>query len=346
MRIGVVRVLDVLGQRRVLEVARAVGVARGQRMRDVFERRARDRVDQALRDDVAGERILLEAAAGHRPARERVVDLILRPEREQFREVAGAHLLARHRRRAVVARTRLVDAFEPVHEEGSSAAVVAGQHHRPAGHAAIAVVGEVRERDVVGVGEEVVGEQALGRLGDVGRAAQRVGARLDHQVRDAALGVARRGVEGRRLDLELLHDVRRRHVRGDDLARVRGRGARHAVDRQVAAVAARAVHRVADDVRRLERPIEPGRAGVGDAGGEADERVRIAVGRRQLRNPSRVDDVAERSVRRFEERRVGRDRDRLHGFADGERRSTSSRSAMRTSTSRAAFLKPCSSAVT
>ena len=105
----------------------------------------------------------------------------------------------------------------------------------------------------------------------------------------------------------------------DDLARV-GRGrARHAVDRQVAAIAARAVHRVADDVRGFEGAVEPGRPGVGDASRQPDERVRVAVGRRQLRDAPRVDDVAEGAVRRFEERRVGRDRDRFHGLAHGER---------------------------
>ena len=104
--------------------------------------------------------------------------------------------------------------------------------------------------------------------------AQRVGARLDHQVGHATFGVPDAGVERRGLDLELLDDVGRRHVRSDDLAGVRRRRARHAVNRQVAAVAARAVHRVADDVRRLEGPVETRRARVGDAGREADERVR------------------------------------------------------------------------
>ena len=139
-------------------------------MRDVLERGARHRIDQVLRNDVAGKRIRLDAAAGDRPPRERVVDLVLRPERQQLREVAVAHLLGRHGRRAVVARPRFVDALEAVHEERPAPAVVAGQQHRPAGRAAVAVVGEVGERDVVGVGEEVVGEQPPRRLGVVGGA--------------------------------------------------------------------------------------------------------------------------------------------------------------------------------
>ncbi len=310
---GVVRVLDVLGQRRLLEVVGAVRVARRGRPAEVLERGARHRVDQALRNDVAGERILLEAPVADGAARERVIDLVLRAERQQLREVAGAHPLGRHGRRAVVARPRLVDHLEAVHEEGLVPAVVAGQHHRTAGPRARPVVVEVRQRNVVGVGEEVVGEELLRRLGDVGRAAQLVRAGLDREVDDAAFGVAGGRVERRGLDLELLDDPRGRHVGGDDLVGVGGRGARDAVDRQVVAVAARAGHRVADDVRRLERTIETGRPGGGDARGQADERVGIAVRRRQLRDPPRVDDVAERRGRGLEQRRVGGDGD---GFGD------------------------------
>ena len=159
----------------------------------------------------------------------------------------------------------------------------------------------------------------FGVLREIGRARERVAARLDAQVGHASLGVAHRRVEGGRLHLELLDDVGRRHVRRDDLAGVRGGGARHAVDGQVAAVAARAVHRVADDVRRLEGTIEARRAGVGDAGGQADQVVRIAVRRRQLGDAPGVDDVAERAVGGFEERRLGADGHFLDRAANFER---------------------------
>ena len=94
-----------------------------------------------------------------RPPRERVVDLVLRAERQQLREVAVPHLLGRHGRRAVVARPGFVDALEAVHEERLAAPVVAREHHRAARGSAVAVVGEIGQRDVVRVGEEVVGEQ-------------------------------------------------------------------------------------------------------------------------------------------------------------------------------------------
>ena len=59
--------------------------------------------------------------------------------------------------------------------------------------------------------------------------------------------------------------------------------------------------------------------GIGDASGQADEGVGIAVGRRQLRDAARVDDVAERGVGGLEERRIGKDGHRLDGLADAER---------------------------
>ena len=316
---GVGGVLDGFRQRRVLEVAGAIGRTGRLRHAEVLQRGARHRVDHARRNDVAGERIRHDAAARGHPSRERVVDLVLRAEREQLREITGAHLRARHRGRAVVARPRLVDPLEAVHEERPPPAVVARQQHGSADAAAVAVVGEVGERKVVGVGEEIVGEQALRRLREIGRARERIAARLDAQVGHASLGVAHRRVEGGRLHLELLDDVGWRHVRRDDLSGVRRGSARHAVDGQVAAVAARAVHRVPDDVRRLEGTIEAGRAGVGDAGGQADQVVRIAVRRRQLGDAPGIDDVAERAVGGFEEGRRGADRHFLDRAANFER---------------------------
>ena len=62
-----------------------------------------------------------------------------------------------------------------------------------------------------------------------------------------------------------------------------------------------------------------GGAGVGDAGGQADERVGIAVRGRQLGDAPRVHDVAERAVRGIEQRRVGADRHFLDGAADFQR---------------------------
>ena len=72
-------------------------------------------------------------------------------------------------------------------------------------------------------------------------------------------------------------------IRGGDRV-VRGGGARRAVDQQVAAVAARAIHGVPDDVRRLERPIQPLVAGVRQAG---TARQRSAVAKVQARFPMR-----------------------------------------------------------
>ena len=157
------------------------------------------------------------------------------------------------------------------------------------------------------VSEKVVGGHPS-RLGpEVGRAVKVVGAGLDEDARDAALGVSELGVEGRGLHLELLGDVARRDVRGDDLVAVGGRGARRAVNQKVAADAADAVHRVAGDVRRLEGAIQSGAARIGDTGRESDQRVRIAVHERQLRDALLIHSLSQVSVSRVQRSSFGRD---------------------------------------
>jgi hypothetical protein len=259
-----------------------------------------------------GERIAFDAAVRQQPRGEGVVDLVLRSERQQLREVAVAHPLGRHVRHAVVARPRLGNRLVAVHEERPVPHDRAVGRHRPAR------VAELRQRDVVRVGEEVVREELRRGLHEIRRAAEGVGPRFEAEVRHAAFRVAEGGVEGRRLNLELLDDVLRRHERGGDLSRS-GRGrARHAVDRDVAPVGARAVHRVADDVRRLEGAVEPGRTHERGAGRQADERERVAVRRRQLGDAACVHHLAERRARRVEQRRRGDDRDLFGGAADLE----------------------------
>jgi hypothetical protein len=317
---GVRCVLGLLFHFRTLVVVRAVGIASRSRMADVLEHLQRDRIHQLARNHVVGERVLLEAAAANRAARERVEDLVLGAERQQLREVAVAHLLARDRRRAVVSRPRLGKRLVAVDEERLVPPVVeAGDYDRTAGDRGPPRVAEVRERNVVRVGEEVVGPQTFGRLDEVSLARELVGSGLQHEVRHAAFGVAEAGVERRRLYLELLDQALRRHERGGDLSRIRGGGARQAVDRHVAAVRAHAVHRVADDVGGLEGTIEAGRSHERGAGGEADERIRIAVRDGQLGDAARVDHLAERAAGGFEERRFSGHRDRFFGGADLER---------------------------
>ena len=97
---------------------------------------------------------------------------------------------------------------------------------------------------------------------------------------------------------------------------VRRGGARHAVDQQVAAVAARAVHGVPDDVRRLERPIQPLVTGVRQAGREPHDLVGIAVDQRERREALLVDDQPQARVRGVHRGGLGDDVDRLLDRAD------------------------------
>ena len=137
---------------------------------------------------------------------------------------------------------------------------------------------------------------------------------LDADAGHTALGVAELGVEGRGLDPELLNEIGGRDVGRDDLVGVRGGGARRAVDQQVAAVAARAVVGVPDDVRRLVRPVQPLVTRVGQAGRESHDLVRVAVDQRELREALRVHREAQVGVRLVERGPLGGDDDfLLHG---------------------------------
>ena len=153
----------------------------------------------------------------------------------------------------------------------------------------------------------------------VGRAVEAVRAGLDAHAGDAALGVAELGVEGRRLDPELLDHVGGRDVGRDDLVGVRRGGARRAVDQEVAAVAAGALVGVPDDVRRLVRPIQPLRARVGQAGREPHDLVGIAVDQRQLREAPLIHRESHVRIRGVEHGAIGSDADDLLHAPDLER---------------------------
>ncbi len=101
-------VIDAAGRRvvrlerhrgRVLIVLLAVGRARLVRQREVLEDVLRDRaiMPGGMMLPGNGSRTKRPGRRRARPRRERVVDLVLRAEREQLREVAGAHLRRRHR---------------------------------------------------------------------------------------------------------------------------------------------------------------------------------------------------------------------------------------------------------
>ena len=242
-----------------------------------------------------------------------VVQLILRSERQQLREIAVAHPFRRHAGRAVVARARLGNRFVAVGEERP---VLDDRAVRSAGPAGVPEVGQ---RNVVRVREEVVGHHRPRRLHVVGLAVEHVGAGLQHQIRDAPFGVPQGCVERCRFDLEFLDETLGRYERRGDLAGI-GRGAaRDPVDRHVAAIRARAIHREADDVRRFERPIEARRTLERRSWRQADERERVAVRNRQLGDTPCVDDLSERSTARLEERCRRVDRHFFRGSANLQR---------------------------
>ena len=297
-----------LRQRRVVDVPGEAG-ALWQGV--VVEDRSRHGADPVGRNDVAREGLADELPAAAGDAGQRVVDLDVRRVRG---EVAVAQGLGRDPRvgRGVEARADVLDALVADREEGLVPPVV---ETRDANRSGEAEAGPVRR----GIGallasrvaEVVVRGQAL-RLGEVvDRAVVAVRPGLDAHAGDAALGIAELRVESRRLDPELLNHVGGRDVGRDDLVLVGGGGARHAVDQEVAAVAARAVIGVPDDVGRLVRPVQPLVTRVGEAGREAHDLVRIAVDQGELRDPLLVDGEPHARVRRVEGRGFGGDADGL-----------------------------------
>ena len=217
-------------------------------------------------------------------------------------------------------RARIVDALVAEQEEGLVLAVVDFRDaNRTADGTAPAVEQEVRTRRAGLVQEEIVGPETGALEGVVDAAVEVVGAALDADVGDAALGLAELGVEGVGLDLELLHDVGGRHVGGGDFEGIGGGGGRRAVNRDVVQVALGAAHREVDDVGGFERTVQADAAVERHAGGQADQQERIAVGERQIRDAFGIDHGAQGGGFGVEQRSLRAHRHRLLRGADFQR---------------------------
>src|SRR4030095_6675124 len=88
------------------------------------DQRPGDRVDQLLRNYVVGTWILLEPSSGNRSASERVVNLVLRTQLQQFGEIATQHRQARGGWGAVVPRPRIANSLVGPEDERLIAAVI------------------------------------------------------------------------------------------------------------------------------------------------------------------------------------------------------------------------------
>ncbi len=305
--------LRLLRQGRVINVAcrpRGTIHARVLGQAVVIQDPLRDGVDSVRRDDVAFERLSDELpGSGSGRARQRIVN---RDEVRVRGEVAVAERLGRNPRvpREVETRALIRDSLIADHVEGL--VPENGAADRAAGPVRIAL----DLRLASSLPEEVVRAPAR-RFGKVvGRTAEAIGSGFDDHAGHTALGVAELGVEGRRLHLELLNQIGGRDVGRDHLVGVCRGGARQAVNQQVAAVAARAVHGVSDDVSRLERTIQPLVARVGQAGRQSHDLVGIAVDQRQRREALLVDDQPHVGVRGVQPGGLSDDADRLLEGAD------------------------------
>ena len=229
-------------------------------------------------------------------------------QRRELREIAGAHLLGRHRERG---RLRL-----------DVPQVLVGHHEeRP--------VAQHRTADLAR--EPVVGARRLRAAGALGEQRRRRAARVAIEVAAPRHGIefvpllsarftvapavwpALR-VERVRLHLELRDRVRGR--REPDAARVRE--IRRAVDHELVA----AQHAVRDDAAKVavvHRPGEVEVRGIHDARREARQHVRRAVAERQLGDLLGVDRGCRDPAVRVEQRRLGAHGDRLLDGAGRQR---------------------------
>ena len=278
-----------------------VVVVRPQHVREVVRDRARPVRQRVQRGVVRGHRV--------DPARRNLVLIERRPDargtrrrrrvvnqRREFREIAGAHLLGRHRERRRL-RLDVPQVLVGHHEERPV------PQHRTADLSREPVVGARRLGAARALGEQRRRRAARVAVEVAAGAADRIRAALEREVHGRAGGVPALRVERIRLHLELRDRVRRR--REPDAARVRE--IRRAVDHELVA----AEHAVGDDaaeVAVVHRPGEVEIRGVHDPGGETRQHVRRAVAERQLGDLLGVDEDAGDPAVRVEQRRL-----RAHG---------------------------------
>ena len=202
----------------------------------------------------------------------------------------------------VVAGARIVDALITEQEEGLVLAVVDVRDvHRTAERPAPGIEQEIRPRSAGLVQEEVVSPETGTLEGVVRGAMEIVGTGFDTDVSHTALRLPELRIEGRRLHLELLHDIGGRHIRRCNLVGVGARRGGRTVDRDIVQQAAGSAHGEVHDVGRLERTIQPDAAVKGDAGGEANQQEWVAIRERKVRDAFGIDYGAQRGAFRVEQ---------------------------------------------
>src|SRR5262249_1019713 len=116
----------------------------------VLEQRLGDRVNQLGLDYISLEGILDEVSWPRRvaPSSERIIDLILRPQGQQRREIAALHCVRRDAgRAAVIARPRVVNGLKSQREKGLVPPVIQlGKNDRTADRETRAVGIRIRAR--------------------------------------------------------------------------------------------------------------------------------------------------------------------------------------------------------
>ena len=262
-------------------------------------------VDAIGGDDVAGERVAHPDAV-HVAPRGGVVDRDEPPGGiDELAEVAAPHGLRRHGAEERVGRSLAV-ALVVDHEEGLVLAVVdAGDLHGAVELDTVLVEEVIGLGQAPGVVEQVVRVERPAPHELVGRAVERVGARLQRDVHDAPRRAAVLGVVGVRHDLELTDGVHRRDVRDvvSALDRVVGR----AVEQELVVAVLSAVDRPVGDGSIVEGALVDGVAVVVHARHQHRQHERVARVERELDDAAVVDHRAAVGLARVQQRRFRRD---------------------------------------
>ena len=129
---------------RVEIIAAAVAVSCLIRKRPVCQGLLCHRIQPIRGNHVIGKRLALESAAPSRHSRRRIIDLVLRAQRQQRREIALAHRLGGHGADERLRHAEFVRAVSVEPERAILAIVNPGEPHRAAGYQAPTVIGVVR----------------------------------------------------------------------------------------------------------------------------------------------------------------------------------------------------------
>ena len=275
----------------------------------------RDRIEQALRDDVAREWIARRRRRRRPVDAERIGnDNHLAGRSERLREIA-LQLGRGRNRRGQRLRLPLPEAFEIDKEEGLIAAVIDARYQdRPTHREPVLIEGQLRTLLPGAVQKEIVRIQFVVAQKFIEGPMQLIGSRLDSDIHDRARAPAEFG----RIVVGLHAELLRRVDRGNEAGRIHQEHRdRRAIHQNLVGVRDTAVRGKISPAGETARGRILHKLTLGaDAGRQRYQRQRIASVQRQFRHLAVLHHLAQGAGRGVEQRRLPGDFDRLALLAD------------------------------